>query len=131
VRLTWWVRCSLDNSTTTLNRGGAVQLDNWGARQLDSSTSVELDSNSTLDSKIKFAQFARSKMAGDEVAVNQVPTPLSTRVCSSYICYVVALIACVRSTLGNDCILSSFFSFIFHFDFHLSFCRTAGCPGYV
>ncbi len=29
-----------------------------------------------------------------------------------YICYVVALIACVRSTFGNDCILSSFFSFI-------------------
>ncbi len=30
----------------------------------------------------------------------------------SYICYVVALIACVRSTFGNDRILSSFFSFI-------------------
>ncbi len=33
-------------------------------------------------------------------------------VCSSYICYVVALIACASSTFGNDCILSSFFSFI-------------------
>jgi hypothetical protein len=32
------------------------------------------------------------------------------RVCSSYICYVVALIACTRSTFGNGCILSSFFS---------------------
>ncbi len=41
-----------------------------------------------------------------------LPTPLSTRVCSSYICYVVALIACTRSTFGNGCILSSFFSFI-------------------
>jgi hypothetical protein len=34
----------------------------------------------------------------------------STRVCSNYICYVVALIACTSSTFGNDCILSSFFS---------------------
>ena len=41
-----------------------------------------------------------------------MPTPLSTRVCSSYICYVVDLIACARSTFGNDRILSSFFSFI-------------------
>jgi hypothetical protein len=32
--------------------------------------------------------------------------------CSSYICYVVDLIACVRSTFGDDGILSSFFSFI-------------------
>jgi hypothetical protein len=39
-------------------------------------------------------------------------TVYSTRVCSSYICYVVALIACASSTFGNDCILSSFFSFI-------------------
>jgi hypothetical protein len=31
---------------------------------------------------------------------------------SSYICYVVDLIACARSTFGNDRILSSFFSFI-------------------
>jgi hypothetical protein len=29
-----------------------------------------------------------------------------------YICYVVDLIACARSTFGNDRILSSFFSFI-------------------
>jgi hypothetical protein len=29
-----------------------------------------------------------------------------------HICYVVALIACTRSTFGNSCILSSFFSFI-------------------
>jgi hypothetical protein len=35
-----------------------------------------------------------------------------TRVCSSYICYAVDLIACARSTFGNDHILSSFFSFI-------------------
>jgi hypothetical protein len=49
-----------------------------------------------------------------------MPTPLSTRVCSSYICYVVALTACASSTFGNrsvchdQCggILSSFFSFI-------------------
>jgi hypothetical protein len=43
-----------------------------------------------------------------------MPTPLSTRVCSSYICYVAAFdpIACTRSTFGNGCILSSFFSFI-------------------
>ncbi len=41
-----------------------------------------------------------------------MPTPLSTRVCSSYICYVVAFIACTRSTFDNGCILSSFFSFI-------------------
>ncbi len=41
-----------------------------------------------------------------------MPTPLSTRVCSSYICYVVDLIACARSTFGNDRILRSFFSFI-------------------
>jgi hypothetical protein len=33
-------------------------------------------------------------------------------VCSSYIYYVVAFIACTRSTFGNGCILSSFFSFI-------------------
>ncbi len=37
---------------------------------------------------------------------------LITCVCSSYICYVVALIACASSTFGNDRILSSFFCFI-------------------
>ncbi len=41
-----------------------------------------------------------------------MPTPLSTCVCSSYICYVVDLIACASNSFGNDCILSSFFSFI-------------------
>ncbi len=33
-------------------------------------------------------------------------------VCDRNICYVVALIACTRSTFGNGYILSSFFSFI-------------------
>jgi hypothetical protein len=37
---------------------------------------------------------------------------VTSSVCSSYICYVVDLIACARSTFGNDRILSSFFSFI-------------------
>jgi hypothetical protein len=38
--------------------------------------------------------------------------PESESEAESVICYVVALIACVRSTFGNNCILSRFFSFI-------------------
>jgi hypothetical protein len=51
-----------------------------------------------------------SDSESEPVRSGAMPTPLSTRVCSSYTCYVVALIACTRSTFGKGCILSSFFS---------------------